>query len=150
MAAIVYNVAKTKFSNGTLDWDNAGTDIRVLLIEGTVGAGATNPDSATLTAALTGSTEATGTGYVRKTTSNRSATQDDTNNRAVLTADPLTWTGADWGSADAAIVYLHVDGTNGNDIPISFHDGGFPQTMNGGSFTLNWAGGSNDQVLYLT
>lgn len=148
MAAVVYNVAKAKFAANTLDWDSA--DIRLLLIEGTVGAAASNPDSSTLTAALSGSTEAAGTGYVRKTLASKAVTQDDTNNRATLTAAAVTWSGADWGTANAAIVYLHVDGTNGNDIPISFHDGGFPQTMNGGDFTLNWAGGSNNEVIYLT
>lgn len=152
MAAVVYNVAKEKFANGTLDWDTS--DIRCLLIEGTVGAAATNPDSATLTAALTGSTEASGTGYVRKNITGRTVLKDDTNNRATLKAAStgVTWTGANWGNADGMIVYLHVDGTNGNDIPISFHDGGFSPSIvtNGGDLTINWAGAGTDEVIYLT
>lgn len=153
---LVYNIAKVKFANGTLDWDVTGGigDIRCLIIEGTVAAAATNPDSSTLTAALTGSTEASGTGYTRKSLGTKSSTmivtQDDTNNRAILKADPITWTGANWGTADGIIVYLHVDGTDANDIPISFHDGGLPVTTNGGDLTINWAGGSNDEVIYLT
>lgn len=144
----VYNIAKGRFTAGTLDWDT--TDIRVALIEGAIVSGAYDPDLDNIAAVFAASAEAAGTGYVRKTLDNRVVTVDDTNNRATLFGDALVWSGANFGTARAILVYIHVDGTDANDIPISFHDAGFPIVTNGGDLTVNWAGAGDDEVLYLT
>jgi len=144
----VYNKAKTNIANGTLDLDT--DDIRIALCEGTLAAGAYDPDVASLTALFAAMAEASGTGYVRKSSLSVTVQQDDTNDRAEMLIAAQTWTGADWGDATALVVYAHVDGTDANDYPISFHDAGFPVTTNGGDLTVNFAGGGNDEVVYLT
>jgi hypothetical protein len=52
--------------------------------------------------------ECTGTGYARKTLANRSATFSPGNAGYVdLIADDCTWTGADFGTPDKAVVYVY-------------------------------------------
>lgn len=144
----VYNKAKVNFANGTLDFDT--DDIRVALCEGASAAGAYDPDVTSLATLFAAMAEASGTGYVRKSTLGCSVATDNTNNRAVLKVPAQTWTGANWGNATAVVVYKHVDGTNANDYPISFHDGGFPVTTNGGDLTVRFGGAGNDEAIYLT
>ncbi len=143
---VVYTKAITNMLNGTLDLDT--DDIRIALCEGTLAAGAYDPDVDNLTALFAAMAEASGTGYARKSSLTVTVQTDDANDRSEVLIAAQTWTGADWGDATALVVYAHVDGTDGNDYPISFHDAGFPVTTNGGDLTVNFAGGGNDEVIY--
>jgi hypothetical protein len=138
MTEVVYNVAKARFTNGSLDWDT--TDIRVLAI----GVNATTPsqqrdpdlDTVSQLLALAGIAEATGTGYARKTTV-RTVTEDDANDRANLDANTVTYTGANGWTAQAFVFYEEGGGTDATRNLISYHDTGLPFVMNGGDFTIN-------------
>jgi len=139
MTEVVYNVAKARFTNGSLDWDT--TDIRALII----GVNATTPsqqfdpdlDTVSQLLALTGIVEATGTGYARKTVGTRTVTEDDGNDRANLDAATITYTGANGWTARAIVFYEEGGGTDATRNLISYHDTGLPFTMNGGDFTIN-------------
>ena len=144
----VYNKFKTNSVNGTFDIDTDRVDIA--LCEGTLAAGAYDPDVASLTTLFAAMVEASGTGYARKTSLSVTVQQDDVNDRAEVLIAAQTWTGADWGDATALVVIAYVDGTDANDYPVSFHDAGFPITTNGGDLTVNFAGVADNEVLYLT
>lgn len=137
MTEVVYNRGKARLLNGSSTWGTA--DLRLLIISGaSVPAGAYDPDLNTVTDLLgvSGVTEMAGTGYTRKALTTEAVTEDDTNNRAVLDADDITWTGLDAGVLRAAVVYDEGGGTDATRHLISYHDSNFPKTSNGGDMTI--------------
>ena len=87
MASSFYNSGLAALLNGTVDWDNGGAAIRALLV---TSAYTFNKDHSFVSSITN---ELSGTGYVRKDLAGRTVTQDNTNDRAVLDASDLTWTG---------------------------------------------------------
>lgn len=133
MAEVVYNNAKGRdLSSGTY---------KMLLLK-TAPAGCANPDLDTITALLAVSTaaECDFTNYVRKTLASVTRTVDDTNDRVAFDASDVTWTSAGGASNNtpaAAVIYLDVDGTDANAVPMTYHDTGFGVTAtNGGNFVV--------------
>ena len=53
-------------------------------------------------------------------------------------ADTLDFGALDNVTPTAMIVYRHVDGTNGNDLPVSFHDSGFGAAANGAGYEVQF------------
>lgn len=132
-----YTPAKERLAKGDLDWDEAGHDIRVILVMTNTTAD-TDQDAGTISAIGT-LDEYDGSGYTRPALT-QSVVRDDANNRAELDANDFTF-----GSAVAAgtrqaagmVVYRHVDGTAANDLPIAYIDsGGFPFSGNGGAINV--------------
>jgi hypothetical protein len=142
MAETVYNVAKTRIATGATDLDTH--TLKMLLLK-TTAAGAFNPDldSVTELLAVGGVVECDFTGYVRKTLTSVTATQDDVNNRANIDAVNVTWDpagGATNNTPVAAVIYHDVDGTDANSRLISYHDTNFGTTAtNGSPYTVNVA-----------
>ncbi|TXH51195.1 MAG: hypothetical protein E6Q97_18910 [Desulfurellales bacterium] len=142
MSQVVYNTAKHRLANGSLDLD---TDTIKMLLLKTTAAGAYDPDLDTVSELLAvGSVaECDFTNYVRKTLASVTATQDDANNRANVDADNVTWPsagGAINNTPAAAVIYEHVDGTNANDRLIGYYDTNFGTVAtNGGDFTITIA-----------
>lgn len=135
--SFVYNPAKARILRADLDFDLH--DIRVMLVMTNTTAD-TQTTAATLSA-ITTLDEYDGSGYVRKALTGEIVNQDDPNSRAEFDADDVTWTalGAGTRSAQAVLLYRHVDGTAANDQPIAFIDtGGFPIAGNGGDLTIAW------------
>lgn len=132
MAEVLYNNAKGKdLSSGTL---------KMLLLK-TAPAGCSNPDLDTITALLAVSTaaECDFTNYARKTLASVTRTVNDTSDRVDFDAASVTWTSAGGASNNtpvAAVIYLDVDGSDGNAVPYSFHDTGFSVATNGGDYTV--------------
>lgn len=139
---IVYNVAKARIASGATDLDTS--TLKMLLLK-TTAAGASNPDlqSVTQLKAVAGVAECDFTGYVRKTLTTVTVTQDDTNDRANVDAANVTWDpagGATNNTPVAAAIYHDVDGTDANSRLISYHDTNFGVTAtNGSPFTVNVA-----------
>lgn len=139
MSEKVYNRFKFRSATGLDDWD-APIDARVLLLE-TTAAGAFDPDLNTVADLLAvGSVaELVATNYARKACTSETATEDDTNDRANLDADIPTWTALGAASGDtvvAAVVYNEGGGTDATRTLISYHDTGFPVSLNGGDFSI--------------
>lgn len=93
----------------------------------------------------TTASEMSGTGYTRQTLANQSATQDDTNDRAVFDADDVTWTGLDAGTIQGVIVYRQVgtdDSTPGDDDVLIVIDDAdiadLPLATNGSDVKIAW------------
>lgn len=133
MAEGVYNRFKAGLANADEDWVTG--DYRVLLL---TGAATLNEDSASLTAALSGNTEASDASYGRVTLGSKTVTQNDTDDRAELDAATADFTTLDNETPTAMIVYRHVDGTDANDLPVSFHDTNFGTAANGAGYTVTF------------
>lgn len=138
MAVGFYNNGKENLCNGTIDWDDAGATVQLLLLDD-AGSYTFDADHNVVNDLTPGSNESSGTGYARKTISGRSVTQDDTNDWAKCDAtDPAVYTGADFGDVQAAVVFWFVTGDS-DSILICYLDGAsFPVTTNGGDLTIQF------------
>ena len=136
--SFVYTPAKELILKGDLDFDEAGHDLRMLLVMTNTTAD-TEQDTGLLSA-FTTLDEYDGTGYSRASLASQSVVRDDPNNRAEFSAtSPVSFgatVGAGTRNAQAAILYRHVGADSAN-IPIAFIDsGGFPLNGGGGPFQL--------------
>lgn len=132
----VYNRGKFIIMDGSLDW--VSDTIQALLVDSTY---VYDPDH-NFVADISG--ELTDGSYSRQTLGNKGVTEDDTNDEAVMTADPVDF-GALTNETPAGIVLFKFV-TNDADSPlISFSDAGFGATANGGGYVVNGEG-SNDDI----
>lgn len=140
MAEIWYNVGKTRVFDGSTSLDSS--DLRMLIII-TSKTGADDPDLGTLAAI-----DAVGTVAFhseRIALASLTVTQDNTNNRANADSGNVTFAAAPGVTALAAVIYDHAAGANdGLRFPLTFHDTGFPQPMDGGLVVnvADWARGA--------
>lgn len=131
MFSFLYNSGKLALLNGDVDLD--ADTIKVAL----VGSGySANKDTHDFFNDV--SSEVSGTGYTSggKTLVSPALSQDNLNDRAVLSADDLTWTLASF-TARAAVVYK-ATGSAANSPLIAFLDFGADVTVSGEDFTLSW------------
>ena len=136
MADFVYNIAAQRLLEGDLDL-NAPADLRVLLLT----TDAEDRDHASVQAIKTaGAVEASYGGYSRQALTGDSTSLDNPNDRAEYTANNITFASVPAGvTIVAAVVYLHVDGTDPNDVPVAHVDsGGFPVAGNGSDIQVQW------------
>lgn len=138
MAEVVYNRFKYRSARAETDWD--GGDIRCLLLE-TTAAGASDPDldSVADLLAVGSVAELVATSYARKALTGEAVNLSDANNRAELDAAIPVWTALGAASGDAvvaAVIYDEGGGTDASRWLISYHDSGFPVSLNGGDFEL--------------
>lgn len=128
----VYNSAKVALALGQIDWEN--DDIRVLLVTSSY---TPDIDSHAFVDDITN--ELSGGEYVRKALTGLDVAQNDTDDRAELDADNVTWTAleADAGTPARVVVYKHV--TNDADSPlIGYVNLTAPPAPNGGDYTIRW------------
>ena len=132
MASLFNNFAKSRFADGTFDWDT--DDMRILLVDST-----TTVDTEDDVTSLSGYStlgEISGTGYARKALTGRTVTTDTANNRAELDADDITFTGITAGTTIGMLIFKFVDGTAANDLPVAFSEFAAPIVTNGGDLTI--------------
>jgi hypothetical protein len=137
--SFIYTPAKERAAKADLDLDEAGHDIRALLVMTNTTAD-TDQDAGTLSA-ITTLDEYDGVGYSRAALASQAVVRDDPNNRAEFTSTtPVSFgatVAAGTRSAQAMLIYRFVDGTAANDQPIAFIDtGGFPLNGGGGPFEV--------------
>jgi hypothetical protein len=121
MAAVVYNVGKTRIAAGDIALDTG--DLRMALITGTK-TGASNPDLATMAAI----DAVSGVGFhtERITLASLSVTQDDTNDRANVDAGNPAFAASAGVTALAAVIYDNAGaGADSGRFPILFDDTNF-------------------------
>ena len=135
----------TKFSQQAaaklVDWEDETDDrIRILLVQATPGANLTDPDQETVSAALTGSTEVTGTGYGRRDlpASGRTIQIQHANDRITLHADPVYWTGADWGTWGGGLVYWDPNDTDTDTTNIPIYSFTYAGSTSGKGLEIAW------------
>lgn len=136
--SFVYTPAKEALLKGDLDFDEAGNDLRLLLVMTNTTAD-TEQDTALLSA-FTTLDEYDGAGYARAVLAVQAVVRDDPNNRAEFSATSPVSFGATVAAgtrlAQGAILYKHVGADSAN-IPIAFIDtGGFPLAGGGGPYQL--------------
>lgn len=136
MASFWYTPAKQKLAKGDADFDTL--DVRAILCMTNTNAD-TAQDAATLTA-IGGYDEYDGSGYSRPDLGASTITQDDGNDRSEIDYGDFTFgstVAAGTRNAQGMIIYVHVDGTDGNDWPVAWIDtGGFPFAGNGGAVNV--------------
>lgn len=137
MASIVYNRCKADLAQGELDLDTLGDTLNVQLHTSTYTPNADHNTTADLT------NEVSGTGYTAggATLANQAITQDDTNDRAYLDADDVTWS----SSTITARYAVVVDVTNSNSL-VCLIDFATDQSSSSGNFVLSW---SSDGIMRL-
>lgn len=154
MASFITNLAKAKFADGTIDWD--ASTIKVTLVDSTFN-GTEDSDYLSDTNIASGPSELGGTNYtrgyagtIRKTITTPYATQDDTNNRANIGADNITWTAIQDGTAAGVLVFKNGTSDDTDAILIA-HIDITPVVTNGGDLTIKWDNQSSaGDILRLT
>lgn len=141
----IYNRAKKALL--AADWETLTDTFKAMLVDADYVANADHDfvdDGASAATARPGQQELSGTGYAsgfagagRKTLSSVTVTEDDTNDRAKLSAANLVWTAIDAGTAAALIVYRHLTSDLLSEL-FGHFDSGFPKTTNGGDLNANW------------
>jgi len=141
VADIVYNRGVYLITSGGVIWGS--TDVRALLLKtddnGALPSSAWDYDLNTVAdlEAVSNVSEVTGTGYVRKTLAGMTVTEDDANDRAVMDANDLVWTGINAGTVRAIVIYKY-NASDASAELISLHDTNFPKVTNGGDLTVQW------------
>lgn len=130
MAEAIYNRYKLALGQGNEAWGTA--DYRTLLLT-TAGFVATHSSIADLLAGA--AVEASDVSYTRQPLAGESAALDG--NVAELTAtSPIDYGALINETPVAMVIYRHVDGTNANDLLVSYHDSNFGATANGAGYTI--------------
>src|SRR5262245_52225479 len=144
----VYNRAKFKLINGTLDLDAATPEIRILLLKSS--APAFNPDHNVVNDLVPGTNEVSVAGYSRKTLASVSVTEDDTSDFAKVAAADVTFaTLATGQTIGAAVVYKRAaagSDVDANDEVIAHYSLGAGTPTNGGDVVIQWNAGGFLQV----
>jgi hypothetical protein len=131
MPSDLYNRGKTVVAS-TSPWVPA-TSLQVLLA---TSAYTPNEDHNTVSQITN---ELSGGGYVRKTLASVTATQDDTNNRAILDAADVTWTGLSGSTPTYAIIFDNAGGSDAARSLIGWVELTTPPAPNGGDYIVEWA-----------
>lgn len=145
MPSVVHNEVKRKILRGEFNWLTA--TLKVLLLDGDY---VPNPDT-DFVSAINGD-ELNGAGYTpgfagsgRKALANPTVTRRDGEDRAVASADPLTWTGLNAGTAAFAVIYI-VGTSDADSLIVASVD--VPNTATiGTSFAVNWAAIADGGIL---
>lgn len=131
MANGVFNVAKGKAAEKIAD---AATNVGILILK-TAEADSSLQDRTTVADILAGNTEATNTGYARKTGLTGTVTVDQANDRVDLDLPDQTWTAvaAAGGAWVKLIVFYEESAADSGRIPLTHHD--FAVTPDGTDIT---------------
>jgi len=139
MASVIYNNAKKLIGDGTINW-TTGT-YRIALVGTTY-----TPDVDAHIYLSSVTNEITGTGYLRKDTTNRAIVIDTANDRADYKADNITWTAISAGTIGGAVLYKL--GTVDGDSPLLAYIDLTDTVTNGGDFTIKWDGQSSNGRIF--
>lgn len=141
MASFIYNKAKTKLLQGSLNLDAGGDDIRILQVM--TNTTTDTEDDAEFISGGTGFTtldEMDGANHARKSATEL-VVENLVGNLAYFDdTDNPVWAalGAGTRQVQAMVIYKFVTG-DADSIPIAYIDtGGFPFTANGGDVTVTW------------
>ena len=135
-----YNQFRYDRSTGVHDWSDAGATYRMILLDPDYVFDQTHHDVSDISAH-----EVTGTGYTggfggsgRHAITTRTVYQDDTNNRTILRADSLSWSGIDVGPVGGAAVFFEPAGASADgDCHLCFYYGlDNPDTSGGKTLDL--------------
>ncbi len=139
----LYTVAVRRYlTDDGMDWAAASTDYRMLLFKQGTSGPHFDHTHATLTAVFAHEDNDEcddGTTYGRVTIAHtdRSVVNDGRKTQAHID-NPVDFDDLDNEEVGGALVYIHVDGTLGNDIPVAFLTStDFPITTNGAGFTID-------------
>jgi hypothetical protein len=131
MANQLYNIARYKM--GTSGFTFTTADVRVLL----VGTGYTFNADHQFVSEVVGN-EVTGGTYARQALEGKTATQNNTLDRAVFGCNNLAWLAISVGTIKAAIAFVQVTNDADSWLLGYIDSGGFPFVTGGGNFLIEF------------
>jgi hypothetical protein len=150
MANVVYNTAKAKLMDGSIDLD---TDtIRCALV---TSAYSVDIDTHSAWSQISANEIAPSAGYTAEgfAITAKSVAVDTTNDRAYFDGSDAAWTSIGSAYAKAAVL-VKDSGTAATSWLIAYIDTAtgatFPVTLSGGDYTIQWAPTSSGGILYLS
>lgn len=131
MADVIYNAFKKNIMNGGIDLDT--NTIYVMLVTSSY-----TPDQDTHEDRADVTNEVSGTGYTAggAEITNKSVTQDNTDNEGVFDGDDVTWSSSTI-TARGAVIYKST-GTASTDLLVCYIDFGADKSSSNGNFTIQW------------
>ena len=131
MANVVYNAFKKNIMNGSIDLDS--DTIKVMLVTSSY-----TPDQDNHDYKDDVTNEVSGTGYTAggAALSNKSVSQDNTNDKGVFDADDVTWSSSTI-TARGAVLYKDT-GDDSTSPLICYFDFGSDKSSSNGDFTIQW------------
>ena len=138
MAWTIYNNAKEQIALAGLNWSSA--TVRIMLVTSSY---TPSIDSHNFVSDVSAN-EISGGGYARQTLAGQAVAQDNTNDRANLTATNPTWTSLT-NTFRYAIMYRFVTSDSDSWV-IAYEDLG-AQTITAADFTIDFDGASSSDVL---
>jgi hypothetical protein len=135
MASGFYEVFWVALALGDVHWDS-DTIMAALVDSGYAFDGSYDTETTWVSGQEPYDSEIAGTGYTAGGAALETATVawDETNSRAKLDAEDVTWAESELTAAGAVL----WDDTHANDIPLVYFDFGAEYTSAGGDFTLQW------------
>ena len=136
--SFLFTPAKTLLLQGGLDFREAGSDIRAILVMGNSTAAA--QEDSTFVSDITTLDEYDGSGYARAQLASQVVNEDTANNRAAFDATDYTWStiGAGTRQIVGMILYKHTGADTVNRLIGYINDGGFPCNGTGGNIVVTW------------
>lgn len=137
---------KTGFFAAEIDYTTDRIDI--LLLDDSTAFTFDPATHATVGDVLNDASEMSGTGYERKTLTNQTTYQDDSNDEGEWSADDLTWTELDAGTIQSIVLFHeNADGSGDSTNPVVtvFDDDSattvsdLPLVTNGSDVTISWS-----------
>lgn len=133
MANFLFNSAKKSFFGNGIDWDN--DTLKILLVNNNY---TPMKSHKTVQEVIASSSELSGSGYSRKELANCKVTQDDLNDRALLSSDSVSWKTINAGTVKGAVIYKE-NGSDGSNPVIAYIDeNGFPIKTIGSNLILEF------------
>lgn len=138
MANFVYTKAKHLLLAGDIDFDEAGDDIRVLLVM--TNTTIDTEEDEDFIGDFTTLDEYDGANYARQTIDNQVTAEDEANDRGEFDGDNVTIANLGVGTRQCqALLIFHFVTNDADSVPIAYIDqGGFPFDGNGGNVTITW------------
>ncbi len=136
MASHMFNAAKTRLIDGTIDLTVSHIDVYLCMTNTTADI---ENDGIVFADDLTTLDEMDGSNYVRKALTGKTVITDDANDRSEFYADDVIWTqlGAGTRQIQGALMFRYV--TSFPDQPaIAWIEFASPVTADGTNFTLQW------------
>lgn len=136
MASHVFNAAKTRLWNGTIDLDTHDIRAKLLMTNTTAD---TEVDTVVFVGDLTTLDLMDGANYVDKALANEACATDDGNDRSEFDADDITWSSLGAGSRSVQGLLLYKFVTNDADSPlIAWIEFASPVAPDGSNFTIQF------------
>ena len=141
--SFVYNKIKTAILKGEIDFQEAGDDMRILLVKEKASTTTDTEDDTEFISGFSTLGELVATNYARAALANQAVNEDLPNDRAEFDADDVTFSSLGGAANDTigAIVLFKFVTNDADSPPVAYIDDGgsdFSLTTNGSNVVVTW------------